>query len=74
MNTPQIWRLKGQRLRLEGSECTICGYKSFPPRPSCPHCTACREAHPVLDGYRLDLLIEEVTEPALVEPAYNPGD
>lgn len=71
MNTPQIWRLKGQRLRLEGSECKICGYRSFPPRPNCPHCTAAREANPALDGYRVNLLVEDVTGPALVEPVYS---
>jgi len=40
MNVPQHWRLKGQRLRLEGSVCQVCGWKSFPPRRHCPHCVA----------------------------------
>lgn len=38
MNVPQHWRLRGQRMRLEGSVCPICGCKSFPPRHYCPQC------------------------------------
>ena len=29
------WRLKGERFRLEGNRCTICGNLHFPPRPIC---------------------------------------
>jgi hypothetical protein len=40
MEIARHWRLKGQRYRLEGSACTVCGRLSFPPRPVCPDCTA----------------------------------
>ncbi|BCX14725.1 MAG: hypothetical protein KatS3mg088_408 [Patescibacteria group bacterium] len=35
---PRFWRLKGQLLRLEGSNCQGCGIKHFPPRTVCPDC------------------------------------
>jgi uncharacterized OB-fold protein len=35
---PRFWRLKGQLLRLEGSNCSHCGIKHFPPRAICPDC------------------------------------
>ncbi len=40
MEIARHWRLKGQRYRLEGSVCPICGQLSFPPRPACPDCSA----------------------------------
>ena len=33
-------KVTGQRYRLEGSACAVCGRLSFPPRPVCPDCTA----------------------------------
>jgi uncharacterized OB-fold protein len=32
------WRLRGQRLRLEGEICKNCDSKIFPPRDICPEC------------------------------------
>jgi uncharacterized protein len=32
------WRLRKQRLSLEGEVCPQCGSKLFPPRDVCPHC------------------------------------
>lgn len=69
MNTPQIWRLKGQRLRLEGSVCPVCGHKSFPSRPRCPHCIASREANSKLNSYQVNLVLERAAERVAVNPA-----
>src|SRR5439155_22599172 len=38
MNLPQMWRLRDQRYRLEGMQCTRCGTKIFPAKPVCPQC------------------------------------
>ncbi len=38
MDIPRYWRLRNQRYRLEGTECTECGEKSFPPRCVCAKC------------------------------------
>lgn len=35
---PEYWRTRGQRLRMEGSNCPACGIKHFPPRIVCPDC------------------------------------
>lgn len=35
---PEYWRTRGQRLRMEGSNCPGCGEKHFPPRVVCPDC------------------------------------
>jgi len=40
MEIPRHWRLKAQRYRLEGSTCSNCGQRVFPPRPVCSHCNA----------------------------------
>ncbi|MGI5840929.1 MAG: zinc ribbon domain-containing protein [Patescibacteria group bacterium] len=32
------WRTRGQRLRLEGSNCPKCKIVHFPPRIICPDC------------------------------------
>jgi hypothetical protein len=40
MEIARHWRLTGQRYRLEGSACAVCGRLSFPPRLVCPDCTA----------------------------------
>lgn len=69
MNTPQIWRLKGQRLRLEGNVCPICGFKSFPPRPGCPHCLASRDANLILNSYEVKLVLKPASERVAVSPA-----
>jgi len=34
----KYWRLRGQLLRLEGSNCQNCGTKHFPPQRTCPNC------------------------------------
>lgn len=47
------WRLRGERLRLQGNECEICGTKHFPPRAVCPDCT------PVGTG-TVELVLEHV--------------
>lgn len=36
---PPNWRLRGERLRLEGNQCGVCGEKHFPPKMVCPDCT-----------------------------------
>jgi uncharacterized OB-fold protein len=69
MNTPQIWRLKGQRLRLEGSVCPVCGHKSFPPRQRCPHCIASRKTNLMLNSYEVNLVLETARERLAVGPA-----
>jgi len=38
MDIPRYWRLRNQRYRLEGSRCTDCGERHFPPRDICPRC------------------------------------
>ena len=37
---PASWRLRKQRLRMEGSNCFECGEVHFPPRPVCPDCNS----------------------------------
>jgi uncharacterized OB-fold protein len=32
------WRLQKQRYKLEGSECSSCKERHFPPREICPEC------------------------------------
>ena len=39
-NLPRMWRLRDQRYRLEGVECTSCGTKLFPAKAICPQCKA----------------------------------
>jgi hypothetical protein len=50
METARHWRLKGQRYRLDGSACPVCGRLSFPPRAVCPDCTA--DPAPIAAGGR----------------------
>ncbi len=38
MEVPRFWRLRGQLLRLEGSNCPGCKTPHFPPRRICPDC------------------------------------
>jgi uncharacterized OB-fold protein len=38
MNLPQMWRLRDQRYRLEGAQCTNCGERLFPKKELCPTC------------------------------------
>ncbi len=38
MDLARNWRLEAQRYRLEGSVCTECGTKFFPPREVCTEC------------------------------------
>lgn len=38
MDITRNWRLREQRYRLEGTECTECGELHFPPRMVCPQC------------------------------------
>ena len=38
MQIPRFWRLRNQRLRLEGSNCGGCGKLHYPPRLVCPDC------------------------------------
>ncbi len=38
MDLARNWRLRDQRYRLEGAECTTCGAKFFPPRQVCAEC------------------------------------
>ena len=38
MDIPRYWRLRNQRYRLEGTECTECGERNFPPRCVCAKC------------------------------------
>ena len=40
INLPQMWRLRDQRYRLEGAQCSNCGIKVFPAREVCPQCKA----------------------------------
>lgn len=40
MEVPRHWRSKAQRYRLEGSKCSICGRRIFPPRPVCLQCAS----------------------------------
>lgn len=45
MDIPRHWRLRGERLRLEGNELS-CGHKVFPPRPTCPYCISLEDNIP----------------------------
>lgn len=45
MEISRNWRLRRQRYRLEGSECSACNTPAFPPREVCPRCGA-TEARP----------------------------
>ncbi len=47
MDIPRYWRLRNQRYRLEGTVCSVCGQKSFPPRCVCDSCKSDR-----LQAYR----------------------
>jgi len=38
LNSPEYARTTKQRYRLEGSNCSGCGIKHFPPREVCPDC------------------------------------
>lgn len=38
MDITRNWRLRNQRYRLEGTQCTSCGRLHFPPRIVCPDC------------------------------------
>lgn len=38
MEIPRYWRNRGQRLRLEGTNCPACEVVHFPPRRICPDC------------------------------------
>lgn len=38
MDITRNWRLREQRYRLEGTECSVCGSRHFPPRIVCPEC------------------------------------
>jgi hypothetical protein len=53
MHTPQQWRLRGPRLRLEGSICQICGRPSFPPRPVCAQCRPARQEGAAYNGVHI---------------------
>ncbi|GAB4429975.1 MAG: hypothetical protein Kow0031_10680 [Anaerolineae bacterium] len=35
---PILWRLKGQRYQLTGTQCRDCGHKMVPARRVCPVC------------------------------------
>jgi len=37
-HTPEHWRLRKVRLRLQGARCVSCDCPVFPPRPHCPIC------------------------------------
>ncbi len=39
LHNPIHWRLKDERLRLEGDQCQICGTKHFPKKAVCPDCS-----------------------------------
>lgn len=39
MHIPRQWRMRNQRLSLEGEVCPNCGAKLFPPRDVCPECS-----------------------------------
>jgi predicted amidophosphoribosyltransferase len=52
---PEHWRLRRQRLRLEGSRCVNCGYPVFPSRPHCPMCATPIDGRPY---HRTDLIWE----------------
>ncbi len=45
MEIPRHWRLKKQRLRLEGEKLN-CGHEVFPPRPTCPYCISLEDNIP----------------------------
>lgn len=38
MDIARHWRLRDQRYKLEGTACSRCGNKMFPPRAVCPDC------------------------------------
>ena len=38
MELPRYHRLRGAYYRLEGSACSACDRRFFPPRPVCPSC------------------------------------
>ena len=38
MELARNWRLRRQRLSLEGAQCAACGHLLFPTRPVCPKC------------------------------------
>jgi len=37
-SVPLAWRRYPERYRMEGTQCTNCGEKFFPPRKVCPNC------------------------------------
>jgi len=38
MDIPRIWRLIPQRYRLQGTQCSHCDARQFPPMQICPEC------------------------------------
>ncbi len=60
MNIPQTWRLKRQRLCLEGTVCPNCGLKSFPPRPNCPHCAALNQTSEALREFQAEFVVASI--------------
>jgi hypothetical protein len=45
MDIARHWRLRDQRYQLQGTTCTRCGNRMFPPRIVCPECRS-REMEP----------------------------
>jgi uncharacterized OB-fold protein len=72
MNTPQHWRLKDQRLRLQGAQCPRCGWKSFPPRQYCPHCVGAQQASEALDEYTLGIVVESIPDSVSHASGFHP--
>ena len=72
MNTPQHWRLKDQRLRLQGTQCPRCGWKSFPPRQFCPHCLAGRQDSMVLQEYTTGFVVESIPDRIAHPAGFHP--
>ena len=67
MEIPRHWRIRGERLRLEGSNCQNCGEKHFPARPVCPDCAEKRIDQSHGNVYPADNITQQT--PVLVEQA-----
>lgn len=73
MSIPQHWRLKDQRLRLQGTLCPRCGWKSFPPRQICPHCLADGQASTALDEYTPGFVVESIPDRVTLTAGFHPA-
>jgi uncharacterized protein len=50
MTLASDWRIRKQRLSLQGEMCPHCGARLFPPRDVCPHCTGPAQTSFVFSG------------------------